>query len=95
MELQIINKYNQIIEIIRLENSNYIFCNKNPLTVNNVYIEFVYYLEKPVNNVIHNHPFSISDDNVLDDKVIKDCCKAITMLRPFLKKGYTININKV
>lgn len=88
MELQIINSRNQIIDVIKLENYYHIdFQNSLKITtINNCYLNFVYHLEEPVQNVINNHPFVIKDNDVIFNTKIQDCCLVITKLKNFLKK---------
>lgn len=96
MELHIINKNNQLIEIITLENNHYnipLNIPYNTLTVDNTYIYFVYYLQEPINKIVINHNNIINDYDIINNTIIKDCCKVITMLKSFLNKEYIVKVN--
>jgi hypothetical protein len=96
MELHIINKNNQLIEIISLENNHYnIALNNqhNPLPVDNTYIYFVCYLQKPINKLLDNHNNALNDGDIINNTIIKDCCKVINMLKIFLKKDYIVKVS--
>ena len=88
MELQIINKRNQIIDVIQLKNVyNIDFQNSlNITSVNNCYINFVYHLEKPIHDNINNHLFTITDEDIISNTEIQECCLAISKLKSYLNK---------
>lgn len=95
MEIQIINSRNQILNVIKLINSYPVSCcmnNQNTTTINNIYIEFVYLLEEPIINVVNNHPFTLTDENIINNTKIHDCCEAINKLKPFLNKEYMAKV---
>lgn len=88
MELQIINKRNQIIDVIQLKNVYNIDeqNSSNTTTINNCYINFIYHLEEPIVNTINNHPFTITDEDVISNTKIHECCLTITKLKSYLNR---------
>jgi hypothetical protein len=84
-ELHIKDDLNRLVEVINIR--TYLnFNNKNDYTtIKDSYISLIYYLEEPINNVINNHPFTISDNDILLDTLIEDLCNAITVLNKFKK----------
>lgn len=88
MELHIINQREQIIDVIQLEKYYYIKCenSSNTTTINNCYMVFIYYLKKPIQYIIDNLPFNITDEDLIYNTKIQDCSLVITKLKSYLNK---------
>ena len=99
-ELHIKNSSKQLIELVKLTGKYTLNCglvsNVEITTIKNAYAELVYYLEDPLNDVITKHPFVINDNDIINDKRLSDCCRALYTLEKFKDyTDYTVHINYV
>lgn len=98
MQIHIINNNNQIFDIINLENKFSFetlaidFYNEMPIGINKFYILFVNLLDEEMKKLYSCFDYCNTDDEIINNTRIQDCCKVISKLKTFLNKDFNINI---